>query len=46
MVTMRAMSSLFLGSHAAVDFLNTWMAPQGVPIEHIGDGRAFVGWLV
>jgi predicted RNA-binding Zn ribbon-like protein len=40
------MSSLFLGGHAAVDFLNTWMAPQGEPIEHIGDGRAFVGWLV
>jgi predicted RNA-binding Zn ribbon-like protein len=43
---MRAMPSLFLGSHTAVDFLNTWMAPQGVPIEHIGDGRAFVSWLV
>ncbi len=40
------MHPLFLGSHPAVDFVNTALAPQGTPIETIGDGRAFVGWLV
>ena len=40
------MRPLFLGSHPAVDFLNTALAPQGTPIETIGDGRAFVDWLV
>ncbi len=40
------MRSLFLGSHPAVDFLNTALAPQGTPIETIGNGRAFVDWLV
>lgn len=40
------MDSLFLGGHPAVDFLNTWMAPRGAVTESIGDGRAFVAWLV
>jgi predicted RNA-binding Zn ribbon-like protein len=40
------MHPLFLGSHPAVDFLNTAFAPQGTPIETIGDGRGFVDWLV
>ena len=40
------MSALFLGSHPAVDFLNTRMAPQGAPIECIGDGEHFIEWLV
>jgi hypothetical protein len=29
-----------------MDFLNTTFSPHGVPIELIGDGRSFVGWLV
>jgi hypothetical protein len=37
---------LFLGGHLALDFLNTTMSPQGTEIELIGDGRAFVDWLV
>lgn len=40
------MGSLFLGSHPAVDFLNSWMAPQGAVAESIGNGQAFVAWLV
>lgn len=41
-----AMRPLFLGGHAAVDFLNTSLAPQGAAIELIGDGRAYVDWLI
>jgi predicted RNA-binding Zn ribbon-like protein len=37
---------LFLAGHLALDFLNTTMSPQGTEIELIGDGRAFVDWLV
>lgn len=40
------MQPLFLGSHPFVDFLNTQLTPQGEPIELIGDGKAFVGWLL
>ena len=40
------MQPLFLGSHPAIDFLNTAFAPDGEPIETIGDGRAYVEWLV
>lgn len=40
------MRPLFVGSHPAVDFLNTTFVPQGTPIETIGDGRAFLAWLV
>jgi predicted RNA-binding Zn ribbon-like protein len=37
---------LFVGSHPAVDFLNTALTPDGKAIETIGDGRAFLDWLV
>ena len=40
------MKPLFLGSHPAMDFLNTSLSPQGKPIELIGDGQSFVAWLV
>lgn len=40
------MKPLFLGSHPAMDFLNTSLSPQGKPIELIGDGHSFVAWLV
>lgn len=40
------MAALFLGGHPAIDFLNTRMAPQGVSTELIGDGQAFLRWLV
>ena len=40
------MDSLFIGSHPAVDFLNTAFAPDVEPIETIGDGRSFLRWLV
>jgi predicted RNA-binding Zn ribbon-like protein len=40
------MTPLFLGSHPAMDFLNTRCAPQGQTIEWIGDGRSFVDWLM
>ena len=35
-----------VGGHPAIDFLNTAYAPAGEPIETIGDGRAFLAWLV
>ena len=37
---------LFLGRHPAIDFLNTAFAPDGLQCEAIGNGRAFVDWLV
>ena len=40
------MRPLFVGSHRAVDFLNTAFAPQGAPVETIGDAKAFLAWLV
>jgi predicted RNA-binding Zn ribbon-like protein len=40
------MEPLFLGSHPAVDFLNTALAPDGAQIETIGDGRAYLDWFV
>lgn len=40
------MNPLFLGGHPAIDFLNTALTPDGVPVETIGDGRAFLAWLV
>jgi len=40
------MRPLFVGSHPAVDFLNTAFAPQGAPVETIGDAKAFLAWLV
>jgi len=39
------MEPLFLGSHPAIDFLNTRPTPGGAPIELIGDGRSFAAWL-
>ncbi len=39
------MEPLFLGSHPAIDFLNTRLSPKGEPIELIGDGPSFVAWL-
>ena len=40
------MKPLFIGSHPAMDFLNTNLSPRGQPIELIGDGKSFVAWLV
>src|SRR5262245_26235245 len=37
---------IFLGSHPAVDFLNTALAPGGNEIEALPDGRAYLGWAV
>ena len=39
------MQPLFLGSHPAMDFLNTRPTPRGAPIELIGDGPSYVAWL-
>jgi predicted RNA-binding Zn ribbon-like protein len=39
------MEPLFIGSHPAVDFLNTSLAPNGERTELIGDGRSFFAWL-
>jgi predicted RNA-binding Zn ribbon-like protein len=36
----------FVGNHAAIDFLNTAFAPSGASIETIGDGKAYLAWLV
>ena len=40
------MRPLFVGNHPAIDFLNTALAPNGEPIETIGDGTAYLEWLV
>jgi predicted RNA-binding Zn ribbon-like protein len=40
------MEPLFLGSHPAMDFLNTRPSPRGAPIELIGDGGSYAAWLV
>lgn len=37
---------LFLGAHPAADFLNTTLVQDEAPVELIGDGLAFVAWLV
>jgi predicted RNA-binding Zn ribbon-like protein len=39
------MKPLFLGSHPAMDFLNTTLTPRGETIELIGDGAAYLAWL-
>jgi predicted RNA-binding Zn ribbon-like protein len=39
------MKPLFLGSHPAMDFLNTRLTPRGAPIELIGDGTSYTAWL-
>jgi predicted RNA-binding Zn ribbon-like protein len=38
--------ALFLAGHPAVDFVNTRYAPDGGVVETIGDGRAFLDWMV
>ncbi len=40
------MHPLFVGNHPAIDFLNTALAPNGEPIETIGDSKAYLEWLV
>jgi predicted RNA-binding Zn ribbon-like protein len=40
------MQPLFLGSHPILDFLNTAFAPNGESVETIGDGSAYIDWLV
>jgi len=40
------MEALFLGSHPAMDFLNTTFTPEGALVEVIGDGESFLRWLV
>jgi predicted RNA-binding Zn ribbon-like protein len=40
------MEPVFIGSHPAVDFLNTSLTPNREQIELIGDGRSFFAWLV
>jgi predicted RNA-binding Zn ribbon-like protein len=39
------MTALFLGSHPAMDFLNTAFLRHGEPVDVISDGAAFVEWL-
>lgn len=41
------MKPLLLADHPALEFLNTSMlSSRGEPVELIGDGRAFLAWLV
>lgn len=40
------MTPLFLGSHTALDFLNSAFAPHGVVVETIPEGASFLAWLV
>jgi predicted RNA-binding Zn ribbon-like protein len=40
------MKPLLLAGHPALEFLNTAMAPNGAPIELIGDGNALLEWFV
>jgi predicted RNA-binding Zn ribbon-like protein len=37
--------AFFLGNNAALDFLNSIASPVDVPIEWLGNGEAFIGWL-
>jgi predicted RNA-binding Zn ribbon-like protein len=39
------MKPVFLGSHTALDFLNTRLTPQSGPLELIGDGASYAAWL-
>lgn len=39
------MDAVFLGSHPALDFLNTVFAPEGVYVDVIPDGESFLRWL-
>jgi predicted RNA-binding Zn ribbon-like protein len=40
------MQPLFIGSHPAMDFLNTLYSPDDTVVETIGDGRRLLDWLV
>jgi predicted RNA-binding Zn ribbon-like protein len=40
------MQPLFVGSHPAIDFLNTAFTPDGEQVETISDGRAYLDWLI
>jgi predicted RNA-binding Zn ribbon-like protein len=40
------MKPLLLGGHPALEFLDTTMVIRGEPVELIGDGHAFLDWLV
>jgi predicted RNA-binding Zn ribbon-like protein len=35
---------LFLASHPALDFLNSYATPDGAPVEWLADGIAFARW--
>ena len=39
------MKPLLLGSHPALDFLNTGYGPPGARVEVIGNGQSFLEWL-
>ena len=39
------MKHVFLGTHPALDFLNTRPTPLGTPIELIADGTSYAAWL-
>jgi predicted RNA-binding Zn ribbon-like protein len=39
------MQPLFLGSHPALDFLNTRLTPRGEHVELLGDGASYAAWL-
>lgn len=43
---MSASPAPFLGGHPALDFINTRYAPDGATVETIGDGQAYLGWIV
>ena len=40
------MEPLFLGDHPAIDFINTTFCPQGERVETLGNGAAFMDWLI
>ncbi len=40
------MEPVFLGGHPAIDFINTTFSPEGERVEVIGNGAAFVDWLI
>ena len=40
------MDPVFLGGHPAIDFINTTFCPEGERVEVIGNGAAFVHWLI
>lgn len=37
---------IFLGDHPALDWLNSGLTPRGESIEFLGDGNAYLDWLV